>query len=138
MLEHLIEASNRYHRAVVRKVLNSVTSRNGKYDMVKVTFLLFTPGYVGEEVDRFYCIRAASKDASAWVIKDGVAGLAKLLCAASKPAETNPCTLVDSVVLIQLSSKPSKRGDTWITVADVKAAKPTAPVDNAPKDYLPF
>jgi hypothetical protein len=119
-----VPASIRYHRAVVRKVANSINSTCGKYEMVKVTFMLFTPGYAGEEIERFYCIRAASYEASPWALKEGKANLAKLYYAACKQTRFPPDCLVDSVVMIRLLNKPRRCGNTWITIANVKAAEP--------------
>lgn len=138
MLEHQTGSSDQYHRAVVKKVVHGATSRSEKYSMVKVTFMILTPGYAGKEVAKYYCIKAESRDASYWAVKQGIADLAKLFSAASKPPGSNPISLANCIVMIRLESKPSKRGESWITVADVKAAQPTAPVDNTPKDDLPF
>jgi hypothetical protein len=134
MTNPLAAASDRYHRAVVRKVVNGITSQNGRYEMVKVTFMLFTPGHAGDEVEKYYCIRAASNHASNWAVKDGKAHLAKLYFAASKQPDDNPACLVDCVITIRLTNNSKKSGENWATVADVKAVKPYTQGNKMPKE----
>ena len=45
MFKRLTNVSNLYHRAAVNRVDECIISPSGQYEMVKITFILFTPDY---------------------------------------------------------------------------------------------